>query len=458
MTAKPWGGRFEKGTDTLVEAYTSSIHFDSRLFSQDIRGSIAHARMLGRQGIITESEAEAIVGGLESIRNDIESAQFQFKPELEDIHMNIEAALTERIGPVAGKLHTARSRNDQVALDLRLYSLEVIDRTVGLLEGLQEVLLREAEANIGVAMPGYTHLQRAQPVLLAHHLLAYFHMLQRDKERFQDCRRRADVMPLGSGALAGAPYPLDRESVARELGFTRISPNSLDAVSDRDFVVEYLAAASICMMHLSRLSEELVLWSTEEFGFVEMDDAFATGSSIMPQKKNPDVAELARGKTGRVYGRLLGMLTVLKGLPLSYNRDLQEDKEALFDVVDTLLPTLEVFAPMLASLQFKAQRLEAAAGAGYILATDLADFLAKKGVPFREAHHAVGQLVGYAMGSGKPLSGLTLEEYQRFSPHFDQGVLAITVGSSLAARDVPGGTAPARVKEALEHAKALLNG
>ncbi|MDO8692349.1 MAG: argininosuccinate lyase, partial [Dehalococcoidia bacterium] len=336
MTTKPWGGRFEKSTDRLVEAYTASIHFDSRLYPQDIRGSIAHARMLGRQGIIAESEAAAIIGGLESIRNDIESGHFQFKPELEDIHMNIEASLTERIGPVAGKLHTARSRNDQVALDLRLYSMEVMDRTVGVLRSLQEVLLRMAEANLGVAMPGYTHLQRAQPVLLAHHLLAYFHMLQRDKERFDDCRRRADVMPLGSGALAGAPYALDRESVARELGFSRISPNSLDAVSDRDFVVEYLAAASICMMHLSRFSEELVLWSTEEFGFIEVDDAFATGSSIMPQKKNPDVAELARGKTGRVYGHLLGMLTVLKGLPLSYNRDLQEDKEAFFGVVDTL--------------------------------------------------------------------------------------------------------------------------
>ncbi|MDP2662710.1 MAG: argininosuccinate lyase [Dehalococcoidia bacterium] len=458
MTAKPWSGRFDKDTDRLVEAYTASIHFDSRLYSQDIRGSIAHARMLGRQGIIAESEAAAIAGGLESIRNDIESGHFQFKPELEDIHMNIESALTERIGSVAGKLHTARSRNDQVALDLRLYSMEVMDGTVGLLRGLQEALLRVGEANIGVAMPGYTHLQRAQPVLLAHHLLAYFHMLQRDKERFHDCRRRTDVMPLGSGALAGAPYPLDRESVARELGFSRISPNSLDAVSDRDFVVEYLAAASICMMHLSRLSEELVLWSTEEFGFIEMDDAFATGSSIMPQKKNPDVAELARGKTGRVYGRLLGMLTVLKGLPLSYNRDLQEDKEAFFDVVDTLLSTLEVFAPMLASLRFKTESLNAAAGAGYILATDLADFLAKKGLPFREAHHAVGQLVGYALGSGKLLSDLTLEEYRRFSPHFDQGVFAITVGSSLAARDVPGGTAPVRVGEALEQAKALLTG
>ncbi|MDP2935448.1 MAG: argininosuccinate lyase, partial [Dehalococcoidia bacterium] len=361
-------------------------------------------------------------------------------------------------GPVAGKLHTARSRNDQVALDIRLYALEAIDQTVAQLEDVQRAFLNLAEQHMESAMPGYTHLQRAQPVLLAHHLLAYFHMLQRDKERFLDCRRRTDVMPLGSGALAGVPYPIDRESLARELGFSRISANSIDAVSDRDFLVEYLAGASITMMHLSRLSEELVLWSSEEFGFVEMDDAFATGSSIMPQKKNPDIAELARGKTGRVYGHLMGLLTTLKGLPLAYNRDLQEDKEAFFGAVDTLLSTLEVFTPMLASLRFKTEAMASAAGAGYILATDLADYLAGKGVPFREAHRTVGALVAYASTAGKALEDLSLEEYQRFSPHFDWGVSSITVASSLAARDVLGGTAPIRVKEALAQAKALLKG
>jgi len=456
MGAKPWSGRFQKATDKLVEAYTASIAYDRRLYRQDIRGSIAHARMMASQGIIAQEEGQAIVAGLEAILGDIEAGRFQLKPELEDIHMNIEASLTERIGPVAGKLHTARSRNDQVALDVRLYALEVMDQTVARMEELQRVLLDLAEAHQAVAMPGYTHLQRAQPVLLAHHLLAYFHMLQRDKERFADCRRRADVMPLGSGALAGVPYPIDREFLAGELGFSRISPNSLDAVSDRDFLVEYVAAAAITMMHLSRLSEELVLWSTEEFGFVEMDDAFATGSSIMPQKKNPDVAELARGKTGRVYGHLHGLLTTLKGLPLSYNRDLQEDKEAFFDVVDTLLSTLEVFAPMLASLQFKSEAMARAAGAGHILATDLADYLAKKGVPFREAHHAVGRLVAYASGAGKGLGELSLEEYQTFSPLFEGDVLSIDVASSLAARDVPGGTAPARVREALAQAQELI--
>ncbi len=458
MSAKPWGGRFQKGTNRLVEAYSASIEFDNRLYRQDIRGSIAHARMLARQGIIAEEEAQAIIEGLEGIRDDVETGRLQFKPELEDIHMNIETALAERIGPVAGKLHTARSRNDQVALDMRLYSVEVMDRTVELLRAVQETLLDMSEANPDAPMPGYTHLQRAQPVLLAHHLLAYFHMLQRDKERFLDCRKRADVMPLGSGALAGSPYPLDREYVARELGFSRISANSLDAVSDRDFLIEYLAAASITMMHLSRLSEELILWSTEEFGFIEMDDAFATGSSIMPQKKNPDVAELARGKTGRVYGHLMSLLTVLKGLPLSYNRDLQEDKEAFFDAADTLLSTLQVFTPMLASLRFKTGAMSDAAGSGYILATDVADYLAKKGVPFREAHHAVGQLVGYAIGAGKTLADLSMDEYRRFSAHFDRDIYSITASSSLSARDVPGGTAPVRVQQALEQARTLLNG
>jgi argininosuccinate lyase len=457
MSDKPWSGRFGKETHKLVEGYTASIPFDHRLYRQDIAGSLAHCRALARQGIISAQEAQAITAGLEAIRQEIEEGRFQFRVELEDIHMNIEAALAERIGETAGKLHTGRSRNDQVALDLRLYLKEIIDQTVAGLAQLQRALLGLAEENLEVVMPGYTHLQRAQPVLLAHHLLAYFHMFQRDKERFSDCRRRADVLPLGSGALAGVPYPLDREYLARELGFASISANSLDAISDRDFLVEYLASAATAMMHLSRLAEELVLWSSQEFGFIELDEAFATGSSIMPQKKNPDVAELARAKTGRVYGHLLGLLTVLKGLPLSYNRDLQEDKEALFDVVDTLLASLEVFAPLLSSLVIRGEVMGRAAAAEYILATDLADYLVSKGVPFREAHGAVGQLVRYAQERGKTFSQLTLEEYRRFSPSFDEGVYSISVASSLAARDVPGGTAPRRVKEALAQARSLLD-
>ncbi len=344
-------GRFQKDADKLVQRYTASIPYDHRLYQHDIAGSMAHARMLARQNIITDKEAELIGAGLVSIREEIEQGQFQFKEELEDIHMNIEARLTEKIGDIAGKLHTARSRNDQVAVDMRLYCKEAIAETIQGLRALQSALLGVAETHRDVVVPGYTHLQRAQPVLLAHHLLAYFEMLERDVQRFRDCLKRTDVMPLGSGALAGVPYPIDRAFVAGQLGFSQVSQNSLDAVSDRDFVIEYEAAASLAMMHLSRLGEELVLWSSAEFGFIEIDDAYATGSSIMPQKKNPDVAELGRGKTGRVYGHLAGMLTTMKGLPLSYNRDLQEDKEGLFDTVDTLLSTLAVFAGMVQTLQ-----------------------------------------------------------------------------------------------------------
>ena len=383
---KPLRSRFQKEMDKSVQQYTASISFDQRLFRQDIAGSIAHAKMLARQGIISEKEAELITTGLVSIREEIEQGKFQFKPELEDIHMNIESRLFEKIGDVAGKLHTARSRNDQVALDLRLFTKEAIEETIQKLKGLQGALLEVAEANKSVVMPGYTHLQRAQPILLAHHLLAYFEMLERDIQRFKDCLKRTDVLPLGSGALAGVPYPVDRSFLAQELGFSQISQNSLDAVSDRDFVIEYQAAASMAMMHLSRLAEELILWSSAEFGFIEIDDAYATSSSIMPQKKNPDVAELARGKTGRTYGNLLGILTTMKSLPLSYNRDLQEDKEGLFDTVDTLLSTLEVFAGMIRTLKVNPGRTRQAAGEGYILATDIADYLVNKGIPFRQAH------------------------------------------------------------------------
>jgi argininosuccinate lyase len=449
-------GRFQKDADKLVQRYTASIPFDQRLYQHDIAGSMAHAKMLAKQNIITDKEAELIGMGLVSIREEIEQGQFQFKAELEDIHMNIESRLTEKIGDIAGKLHTARSRNDQVAVDLRLFCKEAIAETISGLKGLQSALLDVAEANKNVAVPGYTHLQRAQPVLLAHHLLAYFEMLERDVQRFQDCLKRTDVMPLGSGALAGVPYAIDRAFVAQQLGFSQISQNSLDAVSDRDFVIEYEAAASLAMMHLSRLGEELVLWSSAEFGFIEIDDAYATGSSIMPQKKNPDVAELGRGKTGRVYGHLVGMLTIMKGLPLSYNRDLQEDKEGLFDTVDTLLSTLAVFAGMVKTLKVKAERTNQAAGQGYILATDVADYLVKKGLPFRQAHSVVAKLVSYAVEKGKELNQLELGEYRQFSPLFDAGVLDITVASSIKARNVVGGTAPEQVDAQLARAKGLV--
>jgi len=449
-------GRFQKDADKLVQRYTASIPFDQRLYQHDIAGSMAHAKMLAKQNIITDKEAELIGMGLVSIREEIEQGQFQFKAELEDIHMNIEARLTEKIGDIAGKLHTARSRNDQVAVDLRLFCKEAIAETIGGLKGLQSALLDVAEANKDVVVPGYTHLQRAQPILLAHHLLAYFEMLERDVQRFLDCLKRTDVMPLGSGALAGVPYPIDRAFVAKELGFSQVSQNSLDAVSDRDFVIEYEAAASLAMMHLSRLGEELVLWSSAEFGFIEIDDAYATGSSIMPQKKNPDVAELGRGKTGRVYGHLVGMLATMKGLPLSYNRDLQEDKEGLFDTVDTLLSTLAVFAGMVKTLNVKAERTSQAASQGYILATDVADYLVKKGLPFRQAHSVVAKLVSYAVEKGKELNQLGLGEYRQFSPLFDAGVLDVTVASSIKARNVVGGTAPEQVDAQLARARGLV--
>jgi argininosuccinate lyase len=411
--------------------------------------------MLSRQGIITEKEAELIIMGLISIREEIEKGEFPFRTELEDIHMNIEARLFDKIGEVAGKLHTARSRNDQVALDLRLYAKEAISQTIGALVRFQQALLDLAEANKDVVMPGYTHLQRAQPVLLAHHLLAYFEMAQRDVERFGHCLEHADTMPLGSGALAGVTYPVDRPFLAQELGFARISANSLDAVSDRDFVIEFQAASAVTMMHLSRLAEETVLWSSAEFGLVELDQAYTTGSSIMPQKRNPDVAELVRGKTGRVYGSLMGILTIMKALPLAYNRDMQEDKEGFFDTVDTLFPSLEAMAGMVGTLKVNAERARQAAG-DYILATDIADYLVKRGTPFREAHRVVGKLVGYALEQGKTFQQLSLSEYRRFCPIFEEDVYAITVDSSVRARDEVGGTAPRQVEMALKRAREIV--
>jgi len=449
-------GRFQKAADKLVAEYTSSIPFDWRLYRQDIAGSIAHAMMLAKQGIIASREADIITQGLAAIKEEIEQGKFQFKSELEDIHMAIEARLIENVGEVGGKLHTARSRNDQVALDLRLFAKEAISGTLTGMREFQRALVGLAEANKAVILPGYTHLQSAQPVLLAHHLLAYFEMLQRDVDRFNDCLKRTDVMPLGSGALAGVTYDIDREFLARQLGFSQVSQNSIDAVSDRDFVLEYEAAASVCMMHLSRLAEEITLWSSSEFNFIELDEAYATGSSIMPQKKNPDVAELARGKTGRVYGRLMALLTTMKALPIAYNRDLQEDKEGLFDTVDTLLSTLDVFTGMVATLRVKAERMRQAAEQSYILATDLADYLVGKGEAFRTAHDIVARLVAYAVEKGKTFSQLSLAEYKGFSPLFTEDVYSVTVESSIAARDVAGGTAPGRVGQALANARKMI--
>jgi argininosuccinate lyase len=448
-------GKLEKA-EKRAYSYIASIPFDKRLYRQDIRGSIVHARMLAKQGIISQDEAEVITKGLESILKEIEEGYFQFKVELEDIHMNIEAGLFAKIGETAGKLHTARSRNDQIALDLRLFLKEEISKTVSYLKALQSSLLDLAEKNKTVIMPGYTHLQQAQPVLLAHHLLAYFEMFQRDKERFYDCLKRTDVLPLGSGALAGVPYAIDREFLAQELGFSTISSNSIDAVSDRDFVIEYHAAAAITMMHVSRLAEELVLWSSSEFGFIEIGEEYTTGSSIMPQKRNPDVAELARGKTGRIYGNLMGILTTMKSLPLAYNRDMQEDKEGLFDTVDTLHSTLDVFASMLRTVKVRSESIFQAMKTDHLLATDIADYLVKKGLPFREAHRVVARLSQYVTARGRCFRELTLEEYRHFCPLFAEDVYNITLESSIRARNVPGGTSPEQVEMALNRSRKLI--
>ena len=439
-------------------SYTVSIHYDRRLYLQDIAGSIAHAKMLAKQDIISRDDANQIIHGLKDIKKEIENDSFPWDPALEDLHMNIESRLHHLIGEAAGRLHTARSRNDQVALDLRLYAKNAIAELVRELRGMQQALVDLASRYQGVVMPGYTHLQRAQPVLFAHHMLAYFEMFQRDIGRFLDCYHRTDVMPLGSGALAGVAYDTDREFLAEELGFSRISLNSMDAVSDRDFVVEFLAAASVCMMHFSRMSEELVLWSSSEFGFIRLSDEFTTGSSIMPQKRNPDFAELARGKTGRVYGDLMGMLTMLKGLPLTYNRDMQEDKEGFFDAADTLMTTLGVFQDMLPGMKLNADRVSGLADGSQMLATDLADYLVHRGIPFREAHGIVHEICRHCDEHGIHLFQLTVADYKKFSDRFDLDVYNITAQSSAAARDNPGGTAPVRVAAALDDAKRLLKG
>jgi argininosuccinate lyase len=451
--AKPWGGRFGDATDRLVEAYTQSIDADARLLPYDIAGSLAHAKMLAAQGIISGADAAKITAGLTGILDDFYRGQFELKPELEDVHMNVEARLAEKIGPVAGRLHTARSRNDQVATDLRMYVKHSHAAAIASLGRIMSALLDLAEANRDVVLPGYTHLQRAQPVLFAHHLLAYVEMFSRDVQRFSSAHELMDRSPLGSGALAGVPYAIDRQLVAAELGFAGVTANSIDAVSDRDFVVDFVSAAALTMVHVSRLAEELVLWSSAEFAFIRLPDAFATGSSIMPQKKNPDVAELARGRTGRVVGALVALLTMLKGLPLSYNRDMQEDKPPLFESEDILLASLEVLAAMLPRISVDAGRARAAAVANYSLATDLADYLVRKGLPFREAHDAVGKLVRHAESRGTALGDLSLDELRRFSPLFDDDARGIDVMASLRSRDMPGGTAPKQVAAALKEAR-----
>jgi argininosuccinate lyase len=448
---KAWGGRFSQPTHELVEYFTASILFDRRLYAYDIQGSIAHCRMLAKCGIITDAEASAIIQGLQEIAAEIERGAFVFDVRWEDIHMHIERRLIEMIGPVGGKLHTARSRNDQIALDVRLYLRDEIRTILDDIRQLQRTLINLADRHLDVIMPGYTHLQRAQPIRLAHHLLAYDEMLERDHQRFTECLTRVNVLPLGAGALATTTYPIDRAYVAQLLDFPTLAENSVDAVSDRDFVIECCADASLIMMHLSRLSQEITLWCSAEFGFIELADAFATGSSIMPQKKNPDVAELVRGKTGRVYGHLQGVLTVMKGLPLAYNSDMQEDKEALFDVIDTVKACLRVFAPMLATLTLRPERMRQAAAGGFGTATDMADYLAAKGMPFRQAHEVVGRLVRHCIDRRQTLEDLSLGELHTFSPLFDSDVYeAIALDASVDRRQVRGGPARALVAERIK--------
>jgi len=443
---KLWGGRFTQPTNQFVEEFTASIQFDKRLYHQDIRGSIAHARMLGKQAIIPMEDVEQIISGLQQILLQIEEGSFDFSISLEDIHMNIESRLSARIGEAGKRLHTGRSRNDQVALDIRLYLRDEIVDIITFIDLLIDSLLIQAEDNLDVIMPGYTHLQTAQPILFSHHMLAYVEMFKRDSARLEDCLKRVNVLPLGAGALAGTTFPIDREYVAEQLGFSAVTRNSLDSVSDRDFALEFLSDASILMMHLSRFSEELILWSSSEFKFIELSDGFCTGSSIMPQKKNPDVPELVRGKTGRVYGNLMALLTVMKSLPLAYNKDMQEDKEPLFDTIDTVKGCLKVFADMIREMRVYAATMRRAAGQGFSTATDVADYLVRKGLPFRDAHEAVGKAVAYCVENEMNITELSLTEWQLFSPHFDQDIFAaITVEACINARNITGGTARERV-------------
>ncbi len=443
---KPWGGRFKTGTDARVEAFTQSISFDRRLFPYDIAGSIAHARMLARQGIISAREGKEICRGLAAIRKEMETGKFIYDERDEDIHMAVEKALVKKIGRAGEKLHTGRSRNDQVVLDVRLYLRDRGDVLVNLIGGLKKRLVATAKEESSTVMPGYTHLQKAQPVLLAHYLLAFWEMFDRDEERLRDCLKRVNVLPLGAAALAGSSLPLDREYTARLLKFPRISRNSMDTVADRDFIAEFIFVAALLMMHMSRLCEDLIIWSAHEFGYIEIADAFTTGSSIMPQKKNPDVAELIRGKTGRVYGHLLALLTVLKGLPMTYNRDLQEDKEGLFDTVETVTAAVEILTDMIARIDFKRRRMAAEAETGFAAATDLAEYLVQKDVPFREAHGIVGRIVAHCVETGKELSMLTLSELRKFHAVFAKDVLPrLKADQAVKLRNTAGGTSGTQV-------------
>lgn len=457
--AKMWGGRFAEKTAASVEAFTASIHYDCRLYRHDIAGSRAHAGMLAAQGLISPAERDEIISGLNCIEGEIERGEFVFRPELEDIHMNIEKTLIERIGPAGAKLHTARSRNDQIALDIRLYLRETVAEFDGLLKGVQRSLLTLARTYLGVIMPGYTHLQRAQPVLVSHHLLAYYEMFRRDRQRLADALKRINILPLGAAALAGTGLPIDREFVARELGFPAVSANSMDTVGDRDFAVEFCADCTLIQLHLSRMSEELVLWASQEFSFIELADAFCTGSSIMPQKKNPDIPELIRGKSGRVVGNLMALITLLKGLPLTYNRDLQEDKEPLFDTIDTVGQCLAIMAELLANLKFNRESLARATVGGYMTATDLADYLVGKNIPFRQAHAIVGQAVAFCLEQGRELAELSLSELQGFSAEIGEDVFAVlSVAGSVNSRTSLGGTAETVVTKALAAAEKDLEG
>ncbi|MDL1968579.1 MAG: argininosuccinate lyase [Deltaproteobacteria bacterium] len=454
MSEKPWDGRFSERTDRLVEVFTSSINIDKRLYFYDIKGSIAHCRMLARQSIITEEDASLLIQGLGKIKRDIERGEFLFDDSLEDIHMHIESRLLEDIGKVAQKLHTARSRNDQIALDVRMY---LRDETLDILKNLvrlRELIVDFAKVNINAVLPGYTHLQRAQPVLLSHHMMAYYEMFLRDCGRFRDALKRINIMPLGSAALAGTTYPIDREYTAKLLDFHEVSANSIDSVSDRDFIIEFLAAASLCMVHFSRISEELVLWSSSEFGFIELPDSFSTGSSIMPQKKNPDVPELVRGKTGRVFGDLIVLLSIMKSLPLAYNRDMQEDKGPLFDAVDTLKACVEIYIKMLPNIEIKKEAMLEAASRGFLNATDMADYLVTKGMPFRQAHSCIGKVVSCAINENKELHEMTLRELESFSSLFKKDVFDILITRQMIdRRKSSGGTATKNVKAAIELAE-----
>ena len=454
MLKKPWGGRFKKDTHKIAEKFSASVDFDKRLYKEDIEGSIAHVTMLAENGIILKNEAEKITKGLKQIEKEIDSGKFTFREEYEDIHLNIEKRLIEKIGDTGGKIHTARSRNDQIALDMRLYLRKEINEIILLLKDIAECLIELAEKNIDTVMPLYTHLQRGQPVLLSHHLMGLYEMLKRDRERYIDCLERVNVMPLGAGAGAGTTFPIDRDFVAKLLGFPKVTQNSIDTVSDRDFIVEFIAVSANLMMHLSRVSEEFVLWSTKEFDFIDLGDEFTTGSSIMPQKRNPDMAELIRGKTGRVYGNLVAILTIMKGLPFSYNRDMQEDKEPMFDTGDTVKSSLDVLRAMLKNIAFKHENMKRALAEGFITATDIADYLTRKGMPFRNSHEVTGRIVGYAEEKGRELTNLHISEYKMFSKLFEGDLFDhITLEGSISGRKSYGGTARQNVVKMIAQGK-----